>query len=285
MANIVVSGASTGIGRAIVAQLHQRGFRVFAGVRRETDADSLLQAFPNRVFPLPLDVTDAAQINRAVEVVAERCPDGIKGLINNAGIAEPGPLEFVSEEQIRRQFEVNLIGPLKVTQHFLPLIRTYIGNTRDFGRVINIGSIAGRSASPFLGLYNASKFALAGLSEAQAMELKPWNIDVVLVEPGSVDTPIWQKGRLAFEESFAKMPEEAQQLYGPAVRRAQKAAERFASRGIAPEVVARIVVKAVMVMKPRPRYLVGADAKFMGALVRLLPYSFRQHLTVKHFAE
>jgi NAD(P)-dependent dehydrogenase (short-subunit alcohol dehydrogenase family) len=285
MANIVVSGASTGIGRAIVGQLHQRGFRIFAGVRREADAKSLLEAFPHRVFPVPLDVTSEQQIKKAVSIVADRCPDGIKALINNAGIAEPGPLEFVSDRQIRHQLEVNLIGPLKVTQAFLPLIRSYIESTRDFARVINIGSIAGRSASPFLGLYNASKFALAGLSEAQALELKPWNIDVVLVEPGSVDTPMWQKGRLVFEDSFAEMPEEAQRLYGPAVARAQTAAERFARRCIKPEGVARVVLTALTVMNPQPRYLVGADAKFMGALVRLLPYRFRQRLTTSHFAE
>src|SRR3972149_6942761 len=187
---VVVTGASTGIGRACVQRLDTMGFRVFGGVRREVDGESLKSETSDRVTPILIDVTDSVSIASAAEVVAAAVGEaGLAGLVNNAGIPVPGPLEFLPLEDIRRQLEVNVIDQIAVTQAFLPLLR------KGRGRIVNVGSIAGKFATPFLGPYTASKHAMEGLSDALRQELRPWGIHVALVEPGSIATPIWQKGQ------------------------------------------------------------------------------------------
>src|SRR5918996_79044 len=188
-AAVVVTGASTGIGRATALDLVSRGFDVFAGVRREADGDSVAAESSGAVTPVILDVTDAATIDGAALRVTDAVGDGgLRGLVNNAGIAEPAPLEIMPIDALRRQLEVNLVGQVAVTQAFLPLIRA------ARGRVVNISSVGGRVASPALGAYSASKYAIEALSDAMRMELHPWGIQVSVIEPGSISTEIWRRG-------------------------------------------------------------------------------------------
>src|SRR5262245_5535409 len=179
---IVITGASSGIGRAM--RLDQLGFHVFAGVRNPADGDALKSKSSERLSPVLLDVTSEDSIARAARSIGDA---PIAGLVNNAGIAVGGPLEMVPIPLWRKQFEVNVIGQVAVTQAFLPLLR--VGR----GRIVNIGSIAGRSALPFTSPYCSSKFALEGLSDSLRMELRQWGISVSIVEPGSIRTPIWEK--------------------------------------------------------------------------------------------
>jgi NAD(P)-dependent dehydrogenase (short-subunit alcohol dehydrogenase family) len=180
---VVITGTSTGIGRATAVRLAGMGFRVFAGVRKPADADELAQT-PG-ITPLIIDVTDPAIVSAAAETVASQTGSaGLRGLVNNAGITVPGPLEFLPLDDLRRQLEVNVIGPIAVTQAFLPLLR------RGRGRIINIGSIGGKMSMPFLGAYHVSKFGMEALSDSLRQELRPWGIRVSLVEPGGVSTPL-----------------------------------------------------------------------------------------------
>jgi NAD(P)-dependent dehydrogenase (short-subunit alcohol dehydrogenase family) len=185
---VLVTGASTGIGQACASRLVREGCRVFAGVRRAEDGERLSAAEPERLQWLLLDVTDAAQIAAAAEAVSRQVGEhGLAGLVNNAGIAIGGPLEFVTPDALRRQFEVNVIGLHAVTAAFLPLLR------RGNGRIVHMGSISGRIASPFIGPYTASKHAVEGLTDSLRLELAPEGIHVSVIEPGQVRTPIWDK--------------------------------------------------------------------------------------------
>jgi NAD(P)-dependent dehydrogenase (short-subunit alcohol dehydrogenase family) len=181
----VITGASTGIGRATALRLDAAGFRVFAGVRRETDGESLRGVASERLVPIRLDVTDAAGIEAAAKSVeAALAGAGIRGLVNNAGIAVGAVLEFVDVEDLRRQLEVNVVGVAAVTRAFLPLVR------RGGGRIVNVSSDSGYLAGPFLGPYTASKFALEGMSDCLRRELRAWRIPVSVIQPGSIETPI-----------------------------------------------------------------------------------------------
>src|SRR5258708_33287478 len=182
--SVVATGASTGIGEACALRLDRRGFHVFAGVRREVDGGALKQKASGRLTPILLDVTDASSIKSAAAAVAASLDEeGLSGLVNNAGIAIAGPLEFLPIDELRRQFEVNVIGQIAVTQAFLPLLR------KGHGRIVNMGSISGRLAFPLLGPYAASKFALRALTTALRMELRPWGIPVSIIEPSGIATP------------------------------------------------------------------------------------------------
>src|SRR5688500_9161604 len=185
---VVITGASTGIGRACAIDLDGRGFRVFAGVRKDEDGERLRSERPS-IEPLRIDVTDAGEIAAARDRVGEEVGErGLAGLVNNAGIAVPGPLEHLPLDEIRRQLEVNVLGQIAVTQAFLPLLRT------ARGRIVNIGSIGGRVALPLLGPYAGSKHAMEGISDSLRRELRPWGIEVSLVRPGPIATEIWERG-------------------------------------------------------------------------------------------
>lgn len=202
---VVITGAATGIGAACANRLAHTGFHVFAGVRKTEDGAALQQAIGDQVTPLLLDVTNGEQIAAAQAAVTTMVGErGLAGLVNNAGIAVGGPLEFMPLDEFHRQMEVNVYGALAVTQAFLPLLR------QAKGRIINMSSIAGLAASPFLGPYAASKFALEALSDALRLELHPWEIEVVLIEPGNIATPIWQKGLAFADQLEAKLPAQAQ---------------------------------------------------------------------------
>jgi len=222
---VMITGASTGIGKACAMRLDKLGFQVFAGVRKDADGGALAETASERLTPVLIDVTDDTSIASAADTVAKAVGDrGLAGLVNNAGIVVPGPLEFVSLGDLRHQMEVNSIGQIAVTQAFLPLLR------KCRGRIVNIGSIAGRAVTPFVGAYAASKFAMEAFTDALRMELRPWGISVSIVEPGSIATPIWNKGNATADEFEKKLPKEAHDLYDPAMAALRKASNETARR-------------------------------------------------------
>jgi NAD(P)-dependent dehydrogenase (short-subunit alcohol dehydrogenase family) len=261
---VVITGASSGIGEACALHLDAAGWSVFAGVRREEDADRLRSQASARLSTILLDVTDGATIRRAAEDVSRATgARGLAGLVNNAGIVAPGPLEFVDLGDLRRQFEVNVIGQIAVTQAFLGALR------EARGRVVNIGSIIGRVALPFAGPYNASKFAMEGLTDTLRQELHPWGIEVSIIEPGIVATRIWIKTDSAAEALEGALPAEARALYGDAATAMRAAMSRLAARAIPAKRVARAVEHALTAKRPKTRYVVGGDARLQAFLKRI----------------
>jgi NAD(P)-dependent dehydrogenase (short-subunit alcohol dehydrogenase family) len=262
----VVTGASTGIGRACALHLDRLGFQVFAGVRQETDGKALKEEASDRLVPILIDVTDAASIASAVDMVTPVVAGaGLCGLVNNAGILIPGPLEFTPIAEIRKQLEVNVIGHIAVTQAFLPLLR------EGHGRIVNIGSINGRVAAPFIGAYCAAKFAIEALTDALRMELRPWDISIAIVEPGSTATPMWDKAFATSKAIQGDLPQWARDLYAPAIAAMGEAADKMRQAAISPEAVARAVAHALTARRPKTRYLVGRDARILAALAQVLP--------------
>lgn len=263
---VLITGASTGIGAACALHLDQLGFWVVAGVRKELDAASLKARSSGRLLPVLLDVTDDTSIKNAQVIVSEQVRShGLYGLVNNAGIAVAGPLEAVPIPDLRRQLEVNVIGQVAVIQTFLPLIR------RAKGRIINMGSIAGRGAMPLMGPYAASKFALEAITDALRLEVQQWGIQVSIIEPGAIATPIWEKSGKWAAELEANTTPELRELYREVVTGVRTVVERAAERAIPAEIVARVVEKALTAARPKTRYLVGTDAKLRALMVKLLP--------------
>ncbi|MGB3098908.1 MAG: SDR family NAD(P)-dependent oxidoreductase [Solirubrobacterales bacterium] len=261
----LVTGASTGIGRATALELARCGFAVLAGVRKPEDGEALQTSATGEMEPVIIDVTDAASIEAAAAKVSEQAGGGLAGLVNNAGIAYTGPLEFVALDDLRHQLEVNLIGQLAVTQAMLPELRA------ASGRIVNVTSIGGLVATPFFGPYVASKFALEAVSDCLRIELRPWGIETIAIEPGSAATEIWDSGRAIADETRARMGDEAERLYGAALDQTQRISAETGARGIPPEEVARVIHKALTVRRPRARYTVGRDAIGMKFASRLLP--------------
>jgi NAD(P)-dependent dehydrogenase (short-subunit alcohol dehydrogenase family) len=246
------------------------GFHVFAGVRRAADGIALQQAVAGQVTTVLLDVTNPAQIAAAQEKVAGVVGEqGLAGLVNNAGIAVGGPLEFLPMTEFHRQMEINVYGALAVTQAFLPLLR------RATGRIVNMSSISGLAATPFIGPYAASKHALEALSDALRLELRPWGIQVILVEPGNIATPIWQKGVSFGDQLLDQLPPQAHDYYGPIFPFMRTMLTR--SRGTPADVVAKVVEQALRVKRPKARYLVGNDAR-LRTWVERLPTRWRDGL-------
>jgi NAD(P)-dependent dehydrogenase (short-subunit alcohol dehydrogenase family) len=264
---VVVTGASTGIGRATALLLDREGYRVFAGVRKQADAESLEEAGSERLTPITIDVTEGRSIDSAKDEVARAVgSEGLVGLVNNAGVPPAsGPIEHMRLQDLSETLEVNLFGQIAVTQAFLPQIR----NAR--GTIVFVGSIGGRYAAPFMSSYNISKFGIEALGESLRHELTPWGIDVVVVEPGSIDTEIWRKGQEIAQERLSDLSPTAQRLYGKQLSRFRELAEQTANSGIAPERVARVIQRAIRSRNPRHRYLVGIDAKVNARLKGNLP--------------
>lgn len=261
---VLVTGASTGIGQAIALHLDELGFRVFAGVRKDVDGERLRTKGSERLRPVSLDVTSSESIaTAAAEVRDVSGQDGLAGLVNNAGIAVSGPLEFVPVEELRRQLDVNVVGQIAVTQAFLPMLR------RARGRVVNMGSVGGRIALPLLGPYAASKFAMEGLTDSLRREVRRWGIEVSIVEPGGVATPIWDKSAAAADELLDGMPPEANELYGDLIAAVRKEAQKTGENGLPPLEVAKAVGHALTAEKPKTRYLIGRDAKSRVAIERV----------------
>jgi NAD(P)-dependent dehydrogenase (short-subunit alcohol dehydrogenase family) len=270
--SILVTGASTGIGEACALAFDRLGWQVFAGVRRDEDRKRLETKSSDRLRPLLIDVTDLASIDTAVNEMTATVGDaGLTAVVNNAGIAVGGPVEYLAIDEWRRQFEVNVFGQIAVTKAVLPLIR----RSARRGRVVFIGSIGGRVASPFIAPYAASKHAIEAIAESLRHELADTGIRTVVVEPGAVRTPIWDKGQSAADDIEASLPPEGLQHYAPAIAGLRKAMQFQARTGVDPVVVARVVERAVTSSRPAARYLVGRDAKAMAMMARFLPDSAR----------
>ncbi len=264
--NVLITGASTGIGEACALHLDRLGWRVFAGVRREEDGARLQQKTSDRLTPVLLDVTNEAQVTEALDAVRKAVGvDGLAGLVNNAGIARGGPIEFLPLDDWREQLEVNVIGQLAVTKAALPLLRS------TKGRIVFIGSIAGRVAAPMVGPYNASKHAIEAIGLTLREELLPWGIKVTVVEPGVIKTPIWSKGREQADEMERRFGSDAMQLYRSQIDEVRKAIDKNDRKGVAATKVAEAVEHALTSNRPRHRYLVGPDAKVAGNLARIVP--------------
>ncbi|MFT3866026.1 MAG: SDR family oxidoreductase [Solirubrobacterales bacterium] len=264
MKTALVTGASSGIGRATVGRLDAAGWKVFAGVRKEEDAAALRAEGSERLEPLLLDVLDPDAIAAAAERVAAE-QGGLDALVDNAGAAVPGPLEALPIEDFRRQVELNLTAQLAVTQAMLPALRA------ARGRVVLISSVGGRVALPFTGAYHAAKFGLEGLGDSLRQELAPWGIKVVLIEPGSIDTPIWTRGEEDADRILGDAPPRMRELYGAAIERYRKVVRDTAERGIPPEKVAAKIERALEARRPRARYLIGIDAQVMARARAILP--------------
>ncbi len=263
----VVTGASSGIGHATALHLDSLGFSVWAGVRKEADAEGIATAGSDRLRPLTIDVTDAASIAAAAEAVRAGADGaGLAALVNNAGVAVSAPVEFVPIDQLRHQLEVNLIGQVAVTQAFLPQLR------QARGRVVMVSSIGGRIGLPLAGPYAASKFALEGISDSLRREVGHMGVDVVVIEPGGVKTPIWEKGTATADAILEGAPPEYERLYGKLEEGLREEVERISTRtGVEPSAVAEAIGRALKADKPKTRYLVGRDAKLRGALAKRLP--------------
>jgi NAD(P)-dependent dehydrogenase (short-subunit alcohol dehydrogenase family) len=258
----LITGASTGIGRATALRLDAAGWRVFAGVRKQEDAAGLSEAGSERLTPLLLDVTDAEQIAAAAARVEEEGGGALDGLVNNAGVAIPGPLETLAIDDFRRQVEVNMTAHVAVTQALLPAVRA------ARGRIVFISSIGGRVAFPLTGAYHAAKFGIEAVGDVFRQELRPWGISVSIVEPGSIDTPIWERGERTADEIGTP---EREALYGKVVERYRKVVRETAERGIPPERAAKAIEHALTANRPRARYLVGLEAKLTARAKLLLP--------------
>ena len=257
---VLVTGASSGIGEATALHLRELGFEAVAAVRKDEDAERLALSGLRTV---KIDVTDVDSIAAAR---AELGDGPLAGLVNNAGIAVAAPLEFLPLDQLRHQLEVNLIGQLAVTQQFLPVLRA------GRGRIVNVSSIGGRVALPLLGAYHASKFALEAISDTLRRELLSQGVDVIVIEPGGVKTPIWRKGDELATELASSMPPEGRRLYGRLIAAVQKQTAKIATEtGIEPREVAEAIGRALTAKRPRARYLVGRDAKMRAPAAAVLP--------------
>lgn len=260
---VLVTGASTGIGRATALLLAQLKANVLAGMRTP-------QPLGPGITPIELDITEPAHLERLQL-------NRLDGLVNNAGIAITGPLEFLPIEELRRQLEVNVIAQLAMIQACMPALR------EAGGRIVNISSISGRVALPLYGPYAASKFALEALSDSLRREQQ--DVPVVLVEPGSIATPIWDRSLKAADALYDAMPPVAHERYDKLVSSLRALAQRQGEEGLPPEAVARIVATALVTERPRTRYVIGRSARIQAAAARLLPGRAVDRLLLKRIVK
>jgi len=265
MKSVVVTGASTGIGWGCVKVLTAAGYRVFGSVRKQADADRLQAEFGPNFTPLIFDVTDQAAVRRGGEIV-EKALGGetLFGLVNNAGIAVAGPLLYIGIDELRQQLEVNLIAQLTVTQAFAPLLGADTSRKGAPGRIVMMSSIGGKNAFPFMGPYSASKFGLEGLSESLRRELMVFGIDVIVIRPGAVATPIWDKADEVDVTRFSNTP------YYSSLDKVKEVMIGQGRKGYPPERIGRAVLKALTTARPKTAYTENPN-KLQGAAVRVLP--------------
>ena len=270
---IVITGASSGIGKACALHLDSLGFKVYAGVRKESDGESLKEQASPSLVPIILDVTDSDSITAASEIVERETDGSLYGLINNAGIGRGGVLEVTPVSEMRKLFEVNVIGLMAVTMVFIPMLR------KAKGRIINVGSSASFLAFPGASVYSGSKFAVRAITDSLRVELKPYGISVILVAPGAVESEIWDKGQEYKEKLRETVKPELKELYAPFIRFGDKLNEEV--KKIPALEVAKDVTKALTAKKPKLVYLVGHDAK-VAAKAAKLPKSLLDWLILKH---
>ncbi len=264
--DVVVTGVSTGIGLETTKLLIANGYRVFGSLRKQTDADRLQKEFGEGYVPLIMDITDADTIQRASEKVGALLGSNrLAGLVNNAGIVVSGPLLHLRPSEFRRQLEANMIGPMMVTQAFAPLLGTDNTRTGPMGRIVNISSTVAKVVPPFLGAYAASKWGLEGMSEALRRELMLFGIDLVIIEPGAVNTAMYDKGEKEDLSEFKSTP------YWQMIEDFQKYIVKEGRRGLSPERLARTVYLALTAARPKARYAVVPQRLKNWTLPRILP--------------
>jgi NAD(P)-dependent dehydrogenase (short-subunit alcohol dehydrogenase family) len=264
---VVITGASTGIGRATALRLDRAGFDVLAGVRKREDGEALVAAASDRLRPLTIDVTDSGSIASAAAEVNELTGGQLAGLVNNAGIAVAGPIEALDLDQLRRQFDVNFFGQVAVTKALLASIRA------SKGRVVFMSSVGGRpgGALPYVSPYGASKHALEAAADSLRIEMRPFGVEVAIIEPGAVATPIWDKSTDEAARLREGVSPELLEVYGERMDKMAALATKTGARGVDPDDVAAAVEQALTAEKPRTRYVVGREAKIQARLASILP--------------
>jgi NAD(P)-dependent dehydrogenase (short-subunit alcohol dehydrogenase family) len=265
--NVVITGVSSGIGRASLDLLHKKGWNIFGSVRNQSDADNLSKIYPDRFNPLLFDVQNHEEVVKSSKVVFEQC-ETLAGLINNAGIAIPGPLELLSEEQFEKQIDVNVKSIRRITNLFLPLLGAKLNSSKPPGRIINISSVSGLFNSPFNGAYSISKHALESMTDIYRRELRQYDIKVIAIEPGPIKTEIWKK-------NLNKMDEFKDSDYYGVLQKADKIIENTEHNALSVESVSKLIAKCLVTKRPKTRYIVHKD-KFA---FRLMAYYFPDKLS------
>lgn len=265
MKNLLITGAARGIGHATALRLARSGHNVHAGVRSEADGAALVEALgggsAGKIEPVILDVTDAA----AVDSLASKLPEQLDAVINNAGIVIDGPVESLTTERLQEQFAVNVFGAVAVTRALLPRIR------QSNGRIIFVSSVSGRISTPWTGAYNSSKFALEGIADALRIELRPWKIPVVLVEPANTQTDMWGGAQEMFDAGVAAMTEQERALYQGHMKGMRRTLGLMRKTAAPVDGVAGVIERTVSAKRPRARYVVGAPAKLQVFSAALTP--------------
>jgi NAD(P)-dependent dehydrogenase (short-subunit alcohol dehydrogenase family) len=261
MSSVLITGASRGIGRVTALRLAHEGWDVYAGVRAEADGASLALEGGQRIVPVALDVTSDASVG----ALADALPEHLDAVVNNAGIVVDGPLEAVAADRLRLQLETNVVGQLAVTQAVLPRIRA------SRGRIVFVSSVSGRISAPMMGAYNASKFALEGLADALRVELAPWGIRVVVVQPTSTDTALWRDALETVQQTESGLSDEQRALYAKHIAGARRLTRMIQRQTMPAERVAATIERALTDERPRARYPVGAATKAQLALFAISP--------------
>lgn len=282
--SILITGATSGIGRAATTEFASRGYLVFATYRSESDRPEL--AAIDNVHPIQLDVTDSADIDRAYAVIAATVgDDGLYAVLNNAGINYSAPFEVIDESRAREVLEINLMAPYRITQKFIPLLTAHSARNKVKARVVNVASWAGLMSSPFIGFYNASKFAVIGLTESMFYDLRLLDIHAVLAVPGVTKTPLLAKTTASGTETLAAVPAEARQRY-------RELLEHYATMSASsddmpmlatPEKVARKLHRVIDKPKPRFKYNLAIDATIIDRVVTRLPWSARVAMNTRMY--
>ncbi|MDT5064104.1 MAG: hypothetical protein QOK02_259 [Mycobacterium sp.] len=271
MPSVLVTGAGRGIGRSIVEHLAARDWDVIAGVRSDTDATAVTAANPRRIKAVILDVTDDAHVAE----LADALPERLDAIVNNAGIVVSGPIEAVASDDWRKQLDVNVIGQLAVTRAVLPRLRG------SQGRIVFISSVNGRLSMPMIGPYCASKFALEAAADALRMELRPWHIPVVIVEPAQTDTDMWRTADTMVTDAEAALTSEQRALYAKHIAGMKKMIPMARRMAVDPAKVSAVVETSLTTRRPRARYVVGAGPKVQVALMANLPSAIRDRVLRK----
>ncbi len=274
---LLITGSSSGIGRACTLRMAQEGFYVYAGVRKEQDFQELKKLGRDNIQPVYLDVTRQDDIEHVRKLIhQERNHRGLQGLVNNSGISIIGPIEILPVEKFREQFEVNFFGVISVTQAFIPLLRA------GKGRIVNMGSIAGQSAMPYTGAYCASKFALRSMNDSLRIEMRPWKIPVSIIEPGAIQTSIWTRSKQNAEETLSHLDEENLSLYQKPLDVLRQSVNKIERNSLPSKKVVNAVYHALTAKKPKPRYTIGRDAK-LRYILEILPYWVRDRILFRYF--
>jgi NAD(P)-dependent dehydrogenase (short-subunit alcohol dehydrogenase family) len=268
MPSVLVTGAARGIGKSIVEHLAERGWDVIASVRSEEDATAVTKLNPQRISSVILDVTDAGHI----DALQDSLPERLDAIVNNAGIVVSGPMETVSTDEWRKQLDINVIGQLAVTRAVLPRLR------KSRGRIVFISSVNGKLSMPLIGAYSASKFALEAAADALRMELRPWHIPVVIIEPAQTDTDIWRTADTMVKETEAALSSEHRELYGKHIAGMRKRIPMSQRMAGPAAKVSAVVEEALTARRPRARYVVGVGPKLQVALMTNVPTWARDRL-------